>query len=70
MATIKEDETIQNGLRLIVRKAENEEPFLSIEGSVNKYTFKLNSDDGALTKDNNIMAELTIEGEYRDEVAD
>lgn len=70
MATIREDEHVQNGLRLIVRKAEGEEAFLDIEGSVTNYSFKLNSDDGSLTKDNNIMAELIIEGEYREEVAD
>ncbi len=70
MATIREEEHTKNGLRLIVRKAEGEEAFLDIEDSVNKYLFKLNSDNRSLTKDNNIMAELTIEGEYRDEVAD
>lgn len=70
MATIRENETVENGLRLIVRKAEGEEAFLDIQGSVTHYEFKLNSDDETLTKDNNIMAELTIEGEYREEVGD
>ena len=54
MATIREDEHVENGLRLIVRKSEGEEAFLDIEGSVIKYSFKLNSDDRSLTKDNNI----------------
>ena len=70
MATIRENEEIKNGLRLIVKKAEKEEPYIILEESVKKYLFKLNSNDVAVVKDNNIMAELTIEGEYREEVAD
>lgn len=74
MATIREGKEKCNydgdGLRLIVRQAEGEEAFLDIAYSVKKYSFKLNSDDGAVTKDFNIMPELTIEGEYPAEVAD
>lgn len=72
MATIREEKPDYNGdgLRLIVRKAEGEEAFLDIANSVKKYLFKLNSDDGALSKDFNIMPELTIEGGYHEDVAD
>lgn len=70
MATITENKKIKAGLRLIVRKAEGEEAFIDIEESVKSYVFKLNSRDDAMKKDNNIMAELTIKGVYREEIAD
>lgn len=70
MATIKESEENTSGLRLVIRKAKGEEALLDISKSIKKYDFKLNSKDGVLKKDASIMPELTIEGEYPDNVAD
>lgn len=71
MATIKESAELKvEGLKLIVRKADGEEAFLDIAESVKRYAFKLNSDNGSLVKDINIMPELTIEGNYEVSIAD
>lgn len=70
MATIREKEKKETGLRLIVRKKEGEEAFLDLVGSITSYEFKMNSADDTTAKDKNIMVELHIKGEYRVEVAD
>ena len=67
--SIIRDKRENQGLRLIVRRQPDESVELDLETSLEKYTFKLNSDDGVESKDRNIMIELTIEGKLAKEVA-
>ena len=71
MAVIKEKLTSNDeGLRLIVRKAEGGEPLLDLIESIGTYEFKLNSADDCVAKDKNIMMEMKITGKFREEIAE